>query len=235
MPLYSSPIFAAVLVAVAAMPVVAHELQPAMAAAPRNGVELAARFDLRLNAARADWYLWRQAELIETANAQAGQGSIWRRVGEDGYHYRRVFHADRRIVDSTPGELRTRHAEPDWEKLGSVISPQLPGQLRRSGRATLFGQPATHYVGSVGGQQIDLWWLESARLPAKLAVRSVGRSMRLTLQALHAGPPGTWPAAWPRADEEKIADYGQLDAADFGDMENDPFVARVMQAEGHAH
>lgn len=222
-----------------ACPASAHDAVHPAAAAPRPatapGGPLAARYALQLNAAHTDWYLWRQAEIIETANPRAGQGSIWERVGDAGFHYRRVFHADRRIVDTAPGELKTRHAEPDWEKLASVISPRLLDQLRRTGRAVLFGQPATHYVGTVGDQRIDLWWLESARLPAKLAVLSAGRPMRLTLKALHPGPPTTWPAAWPRADEEKIADYGQLDAADFGDMENDPFVARVMQADGQAH
>ena len=209
------------------------------ATAQRPAVEvggpLAARYALQVNEAHTDWYLWRQAEIIETANPRAGQGSIWERVGDAGYHYRRVFHADRRIVDTTPGELKTRNAEPDWEKLASVISPRLLDELRSSGRQTLFGQPATHYVGQIGTQHIDLWWLEKSRLPARLQVRSNGQRMRLNLRELHGGPPSTWPATWPRASEEKIADYGQVDAADFGDMESDPFVAKVMQIDGQGH
>ena len=34
---------------------------------------------------------------------------------------------------------------------------------------------------------------------------------------------------------EEIANYRQIDAADFGDMENDPFVKKLMAAEGHHH
>lgn len=236
----SSILFAAALLALAgAGEAAAHEapLPAAVAAAsPASQAEpLAARFELRLNKLSTDWYLWRQADVVETANVLAGQGSIWQRLGADGYRHQRIFHGDRRVVEYLPNELKTRHAEPDWEKLGSLISPQLLGELRQIGRKTLFGQPAVRYVGRAGGQQIDLWWLEKARLPARLQMVSAGHRMSMSLKDLHAGAPASWPTAWPRADEHKLADYGLLDAADFGDMENDPFVAKIMQADGHGH
>ena len=33
----------------------------------------------------------------------------------------------------------------------------------------------------------------------------------------------------------RVPAYGLIDAADFGDMESDPFVARLMQQDGHGH
>lgn len=208
-------------------PTTAPAATPATAAAP-----LAARFALSVDRHQTDWYLWRDAERIETANPLTGQNDIWERdAARQQYSYRRVFHAERRIVDYTPGELRTRHAEPDWAKLASVVSPQLLAELKAGASKRLFGQKAVRYSGTVGGQKVDLWWLEEARLPASLQMNGHGQRLRMQLKELHASAP----AAWPRADEARLADYGQLDAADFGDMESDPFVARLLQQEGHQH
>jgi hypothetical protein len=192
---------------------------------------IAARFDLKVNQTQTDWYLWREADSIETANAAVGQNDIWHRVRGNEYNYRRVFHNDQRVVDYTAGEIKTRHAEPDWSKLASVISPQLLQELKRGASKTLFGQKAVRYTGKIGGQSIDLWWLERSQIPASLQMVRTGQRMSLALKELH----GKAPASWPRATEEKIADYGVIDAADFGDMESDPFVARVMQQDGHVH
>lgn len=210
-----------------------HATQPARQSAVPAGTPapLAARFDLAVNRTQTDWYLWRQADSIETANVAAGQNDIWQRVRGEDYHYRRVFHNDRRIVEYVPGEIRTRHAEPDWAKLASVISPQLLVELKRGANKTLFGQKAVRYTGQVGGQRIDLWWLERAQLPANLQMTRPGQRMTLALRELHDQAP----TAWPRASEERIADYGLIDAADFGDMESDPFVARILRQEGHSH
>ncbi|PKO41742.1 MAG: hypothetical protein CVU33_00120 [Betaproteobacteria bacterium HGW-Betaproteobacteria-6] len=194
-------------------------------------VPVAARFDLKVNQTQTDWYLWREADSIETASAAVGQNDIWRRVRGNEYNYRRVFHNDQRVVDYTSGEIKTRHAEPDWSKLASVISPQLLRELKRGASKTLFGEKAVRYTGKLGGQTVDLWWLEKSQLPASLQMARTGQRMTLTLKELHS----TAPAAWPRATEERIADYGLIDAADFGDMESDPFVARILRQDGHSH
>lgn len=206
------------------------QASPATALAP-----LAARFDLQLSRAggrqQTDWYLWREADSIETANTAVAQNDIWYRQKGSDYTYRRVFHADRRVVDYSAGEIRTRQAEPDWSKLASVISPQLLKELKRGASATRFGQKAVRYQGKAAGQQFDVWWLEQAQIPASLQISGAGQRMVLVLKELHAAAP----ASWPRASDERIADYGQIDAADFGDMESDPFVARLLHQAGHAH
>jgi hypothetical protein len=234
------PIFASILLAFSLSGhVVAHEAhhEHAVRAARMAAAEsvalapVAARFDLKVNQIQTDWYLWRDADRIETANLAVAQNEIWQRAGNDEYSYRRIFHNDKRVVDYTPGEIRTRRAEPDWAKLASVISPQLLRELKRGTSKTLFGQKAVRYTGKLGGQKIDLWWLEQAQLPARLEMIRTGQRMDLALKELHAKAP----AGWPHTTEERIADYGMIDAADFGDMESDPFVARVMRQDGHSH
>lgn len=192
---------------------------------------LAARYDLSNNKVHTEWYLWRDADAVETADLATGQNNIWERQGKDDYSYRRVFHRDQRVVEYMPGEIRTRNAQPDWVKLASVVSPELLATLKRGSSKIQFGQKSVRYSGTLNGQKIDLWWLEQAQLPARLQIVGPQQRMELSLKEIHAEAP----AAWPRATDERIASYGKIDAADFGDMESDPFVARVMQQDGHHH
>ena len=192
---------------------------------------LAARYDLSNNKVRTEWYLWRDADAVETADLATGQNNIWERQGKDDYSYRRVFHRDQRVVEYTPGEIRTRNAQPDWVKLASVVSPELLASLKRGPSKMQFGQKSVRYSGTLNGQKIDLWWLEQAQLPARLQIVGPQQRMELSLKEIQAEAP----AAWPRATDERIASYGKIDAADFGDMESDPFVARVMHQDGHQH
>lgn len=192
---------------------------------------LAARYELQVGRQRTDWYLWRDKDSVETANTAVGQNNLWERLADGSYHYRRVFNQEQRVVEYVPGELRARHAEPDWRTLSSVVSPLLLEQLKRGASRTLFGQKATHYSGVAGGRAIDVWWLERDRIPASLRIGGGADAQRMRLVDVRAEAPDSW----PRASEARIAAYALLDASDLGDMESDPFVARLLQAEGHRH
>lgn len=209
----------------------AQSAQPVPAAVAPALPPLAARYDLRSHQTQTEWYLWRTDDSVETADLASGQNNIWERDGREGYAYRRVFHHDRRIIEYTPGEIRTRHTEPDWAKLAAIVSPQLLASLKRGPSRQQFGQNAVHYSGVLNGQKIELWWLEQAQLPAHLEIAGGAQAIELNLKEIHAQAP----AAWPRASDERIAAYERMDAADFGDMENNPFVARVMHQDGHRH
>jgi len=238
------PLFASLLLAfLLSGHALAHEMHHApgdpvitMAAGQHDDMApVAARYELTVNKRHAktqtDWYLWRDADSVETASVAVGHNDIWQRLGADEYHYRRVFHHEKRVIDYTPGEIKTRHAEPDWRKLASVISPHLLEELKRGPSTTMFGEKAVRYTGKVGDQEIDLWWLVRTKVPASLKMTRQGERMTLALREIHAKAP----TAWPRVSDDGIADYGMIDAADFGDMESDPFVAHVMQQDGHGH
>lgn len=204
-------------------------IKPPVAAVPPKA--LAARFNLRIDQLQTEWFLWRTAEVIETTDLSSGQSNIWERQGSGNYSFRRIFHRDLRIIEYTPGEIRTRNAQPNWAKLASVVSPQLLGSLKPSQPTTKFGQKAMRYRGNINGQMIDLCWLEESQLPAQLKI--VGRQHRMELSLKEIVTEA--PKSWPQATDERIAHYNKIDAADLGDMEYDPFVVRVMQLDGHQH
>ena len=230
---------AALALSFASVPAVAHEhgahaAAPVVSAAQAAVAEipaLAARYALQVGKQRTDWYLWRDKDTVETANTAVGQNNLWERLADGSYHYRRVFNQEQRVVEYVPGELRARNAEPDWRTLSSVVSPLLLEQLKRGASRTLFGQKATHYSGVAGGRPIDVWWLERDQIPASLRIGSGADAQRMRLVDVRAEAPDSW----PRASEARIAAYALLDASDLGDMESDPFVARLLQAEGHSH
>lgn len=222
-------------------PVEAHEnhVYPVNATSPAaEGIpqalimpELAARFEVRNGKTHGDWYLSRTARRVESANTGTRQNEVWEQSAPTQYFLTRIFHDDQRIVEYTPGELKTRNVEPDWVQLASVIPAQWLGKLKRSGERQMFGQTATHYRGRIGAESINLWWLEQSRLPATLLRSGPQGRIAMQLKELRAQAPATWPLI----DETKIASYGKIDASDFGDMESDPFVARLLQQEGHEH
>jgi len=211
---------------------VTHAARPAAVIEAVAKAPLAARYALEANGRRTEWFLWREVNTVETANVATGESRIWERLRPGEFRYRRVFKNDRTVVEYVPGEVRVRNAEPDWSKLESVVSPQLLQRLKRSHAGKAFGEPAERYTGRVDDRSIDIVWLASSRLPAELKIDGPGKeTMRLTLKALHVRAP----AAWPRVSAEGISGYRLIDAADLGDLERDPFVARLAAMDDHHH
>lgn len=204
---------------------------PAAAVAPAPAPALAARYELRAGSRSIDWYLTREAARIETYNAVSRRAEVWERLPTGGIEYRRIFLDDRKIVEYTPGELKSRRAEPEWATLASLIAPAKIVGLRKTGERTVLGRRALVLEGKIDGVQTRLWWLPEAQLPARLE-RGQGKNLvRITLRELHDHAPGNWPLM----SEARLSGFGLIDAADFGDMEHDPFVQKVMQQDGHAH
>jgi hypothetical protein len=192
---------------------------------------------------KTDWYLLRQANRIETLRPSGGIAEIWVRDERGDLSLKRIFHPDRRVVEYFTGDLRAMGIAGSWAKLGSIIDPTSLGQqLKRVGTTKVSQGEATRYKGSHEGQIIEVWWLERASLPAKIVRESDDGRFTLTLRALHASPP----PSWPRTDEAAIASYLVIDAADLGDRHGDPFVSKVERFDadtrafgrpdpGHSH
>ncbi len=197
----------------------------AVSAAPA----LAARYELRIGTHTTDWYLLRTATRIESFNAGSRQGEIWARAPNGVIDYRRVFVGDRKIIEYSAGELRARGAVPQWEKLFSLVDPAQVTGLRQTGERVVLGQHAQVLEGDLDGVPTRLWWLPEARLPARFERGASDYLLRLELTELHAAAP----AQWPQLGDDRLVGFGRLDAADFGDLEEDPFVRKVLAQDGH--
>jgi hypothetical protein len=174
-----------------------------------------------------DWYIWRDADRIETLRPGAGLAEIWERDQRGQITLTRVFRHDKRLVEYLPRELKALRIEPSWEVLGTVIDRHNLAALKRVRTVRLSHGPATLYRGEVDGQSMRVWWLKEHGLPARIERRTPDGRFVLALKSLHPQPP----AGWPRSTEVELNEYLRIDAADFGDMAYDPFVQKIERLD----
>jgi hypothetical protein len=224
----------------------AHQAAPA--AAPLAGMDtpappLTAEYTLRTQDAAGKWSAPLTVRFIRSASRlvieQRDFAESWRRV-DNGFEFERVFHADRRTVEYTPGELRTLGIAPDWALLRSALDRGTIDGLTVATRGKGAHGDIVRYRSS--GKKADavrLDWLSAQQLPERLE-RIQGRT-RSDMKLVRITPldEAALAALDARADS-----YLRIDASDFGDMETDPFVLKVSRLDvlrgwrgshGHAH
>ena len=140
------------------------------------------------------------------------------------------FHRDRKLIQYTPGELRTQGRRQDWSVLNSIIDPRRFAALKQVGSVSILGRTALRYAGKLGGERIEVLWLAKEALAAKLVRSGRDGNVSLELKELRSSPD----SRWPQAGLARAEQYAFLDGADLGDMEYDPFVQRVLGVDsGH--
>ena len=134
-------------------------------------------------------------------------------------------------VEYMPADMPTNNMNFDWVKLSSMLNQQDLDALKSVKKTHFLGFRAELHKGKIDGQTIEVLWLPDVSLPASIIRKDKTGSVELhlveiePLSAAHKKPVAI----------EEIANYRHIDAADFGDMENDQFVKKLMMAEGHHH
>ncbi len=178
-----------------------------------------------------DWFFWRKPGLIQTQDASGDHGEIWEKTATGSVQYRKLYHADKTAVEYMPADMPTNNISFDWIKLSSMLSRQELDTLKPIKKTQVLGHSAELRKGKIGGQAIEVLWLPDENLPASIIRKD--KTGRVELRLVEITPLLT--AQRKPVDLEEIANYRHIDAADFSDMENDPFVKKVMAAESHHH
>lgn len=192
--------------------------------------DLAARFRVSLTPRGGPpqvqhWQLRRSQTEISWIKGD-GLEDIWRR-DSSGIRLLRVLRAERHLIDYPAGELRALQVAPDWQELGSLFAESDLPLLHRESPVRP-GQPV-RWAGRIGAEQVDLLWDAAARLPLRLARRSPAGQVLFERTALHPIAPADWPAAGAGT-----GDFQRLDAADFGDMADNPVVQKAQAFDQRA-
>ena len=153
--------------------------------------------------APVDWYFHRSAHALHLIKGDIEE--IWTRDGAGRVSFERVFHADRRRVFYTPGELRTLGIAADWGALATLMARPEPTPAAASA--------------SGGGEVV---WDDHLQLPARVVRTLRSGTLVMALEAAHPVAPAGWPAA-----SSGVGDYDRLDGADLGDMEYDAFARKA--------
>jgi hypothetical protein len=178
-----------------------------------------------------EWFFTRNGNRVEIGRGNYVE--LWERDQRGQVSWRRIFHADRKVVAYTAGQLRTIERELPWETLNTVYDAmQLLAALKKVEETRWLDRPAARYAGKVGNQEVEVVWLEAEQLPARIVRRDqLHTYFQLTLQELRPEPA----QGWPRSDLARAADYEEIDGSDLGDREYDPFVQKVLAIDGHSH
>lgn len=221
--------------------------QAASATRPLAGMDapappLVAEYSLRTRDAAGKWSQPITLRFTRTASRliveQPDFAESWRRV-DSGFEFERVFHADQRIVEYTPGELRTLGIAPDWALLRSALDRGTVVGLAAGTRGKGVHGEVVRYRSGTKADAVHLDWLSAQQLPERLE-RTQGKT-RSEMKLVRIAP---LDEAALVAFDARANGYLRIDASDFGDMESDPFVLKVSRLDtlrgwrgshGHAH
>jgi hypothetical protein len=178
-----------------------------------------------------DWFFWRNPTMIQTQDADGDHGELWQKTANGSIQYRKLYHADKTAVEYMPADMPTNNMNFDWLKLSSMLDQQELDVLKPVKKTKVLGRSAELRKGKINDKTIEVVWLLDENLPASIIRKDNTGSVELRLVDIS---PLSTAHKKPVAIED-ITNYRQIDAVDFGDMENDPFVKKIMQEEGHHH
>ncbi len=169
--------------------------------------------------------------MVQTRDADGDHGEIWEQSANGSIQYRKLYHADKTAVEYMPADAPTHKISFDWIKLSSMLNQQDLDTLKSIKKTNFLGFSAELRKGEKNGQTIEVLWLPDENLPASIIRKN--KSSRVELQLVEIEPLSA--THRKPVSIQDIANYRHIDAADFGDMENDPFVKKVMATQGHQH
>jgi len=183
-------------------------------------IERAASGASRVQPQQHTWYFYRDAERI--ALLKGAVDEVWFRDDHQRVSFERVFHDDQRVVDYSTGELATLNVKADWVALSTFMDPSELAQLKPVSKQGKGKDARLHLRGHVGQALVTVDWLPALQLPQRLT-RQVKGGVTVRMVILESAPSPL--PSWPEVGV-KSAHYLHLDAADFGDMNDDPVVRK---------
>ncbi|MCJ8301790.1 hypothetical protein [Shewanella sp.] len=140
----------------------------------------------------------------------------WLRNGE----YIRYFPMDKRSVSYRTGDLLSLNISYDLEQVFHLVSPDVRSELKQADDIEHTCLTLESFRGEQGGQEVSLQWATSLELPYRL---TMGRGeQQLTYQLIEVKP------VTPVDFKTLTNGYKDIDFADVGDSESDPFIAKMI-------
>ncbi len=140
----------------------------------------------------------------------------WDRNGE----YVRYFPQEQRSITYRPSDLRSLNMSYDLDQLFHLVSPKLKSQLEPTESIGRSCFTVNQYQGEQDGQALTLEWIESLSLPYLLTLGQGQQQITYRLISANYISGNEFDAL--------IQGYNDLDFADVGDSESDPFIAKMI-------
>ena len=167
---------------------------------------------------------------IEHRYLERGVTEIWQRDARGELSHWKAFPRLRRSVHYAAGDLRTIHVQPSWELLATLIDPAERSHLKVSGTRRFKRGRLTVLEGELDHQQTRVLWNEQSGWAQEMVMGTGAK--RSCFRLLSAEPCA--PSACVPLD---TVDFREIEFADLGDSENDPFVRTFLAGftQRHSH
>ncbi|PKH57361.1 hypothetical protein CXF83_17335 [Shewanella sp. Choline-02u-19] len=157
-------------------------------------------------------------EVIYQHSAQSFE--LWNTRGE----YVRYFPTERRSVSYQNGDLLSLNIHFDFKQLNHLISPKTIASMQQlpsnSNKATDICMTEQQYQGQQRNHLLAITWLDKLALPKSFRVTDKKGSIQYELLEIKALPKSEFIAL--------TSGYRDIDFADVGDNESDPFIAKMI-------
>lgn len=179
-----------------------------------------------------EWYLWRDENRVEIRAGSGRIGEIWRRDGQGRINFTYVEPAHKRGIEYTPTDLKLLGNERAWSKLASIVSPADLEKLTAGGETEILGHKALRYQGIMDKRTVEVIWIPSLQLAARVSHTYADRQVTTELQAFMNDEKGI-----DAISDQELKSYQLIDYADVGDNETNPAMAWLKRsaAPGHEH
>nr|WP_320125224.1 hypothetical protein [uncultured Shewanella sp.] len=146
-------------------------------------------------------------------------GSTFEQWSNNG-EYVRYFPAEKRSVTYRKGDLRALNIQHDRDQLYHVVSPALPTHMTKTQAKQEACFATQGFEGKVNGLESELVWIDAIGLPAEFILGQSQPNLAYKLVGVE-----------PFASDAFVVltqDYQDIDFADVGDSESDPFIAKMI-------
>lgn len=192
---------------------------------------LSVKYEIRNGIQKEEWFMDRKINVISTFNAHRQQGEIWTRDLHGDIEYTRVFMNDKKLVEYTTGELKTQNKFLDWNQLASIFAPNTISRFKVEGKKIQFSEDVLVLEGEINNIQTTIWWIPRLQIPSYVSQKQGKVDFSITLQKMYKETPESW--KW--ASQAIFENFSKIDASDIGDMENDPFVKKLLEIDVIVH
>jgi hypothetical protein len=186
---------------------------PVAAAPAHDAPALSAKFSVSTSKHPSPqaWFFSRDAQQVALLKGTLDE--VWQQDSQGRLSFERVFHAERRVVTYSSGELAALGVQANWAALASLVDARELAALKQVSSSGTGATRTLRLQGQHHGARWRVDWMPALRLPALIERRDNTGFTRIQLieHASIARP------HWPRHGA-RSADYLRLDAADAGDM-----------------
>lgn len=171
------------------------------------------------------WRFWRDADQLTVEMPKLAVGEQWQRDGDAIFH-RKLYHNERRAIEFQPDDLRMLQHTLSWQRLSTLLDPQVLDELSAREIDWSEGYPVREYRGTAGRVKWRIVMRLDVALPIAIERQKDGSFERTELLAVYRLNDAPWQPT-------PVDSYEIIDYADLGDREYDPFVVKVLSQMGH--